>query len=651
MIHRAQAARKTHGPFSSGGPFPLASGLLCLAIFFFLCAVGPYASAQAPVFSKVDPPNWWTNLPDPVLLVRGEHLRGTRFTVHHTKASIKNVQISANGHWAFLHLSIGAASPGTFTLEARNTDGTTTTPYTLASRRAVAEQPRGFSSHDAMYLIMTDRFADGDPSNNRQPGMPYDRSDPQSWHGGDLRGIQQHLDYIKDLGVSTVWITPVYQNREPDSYHGYGATDMYSVDDHFGTLADLTSLADDLHARGMKLVLDIVPNHVGPAHPWVDDSPTPDWFHGTKANHRAARGIFQAFTDPDSSTRDRRDVLEGWFVDLLPDMNQENPLVAQYLIQNTIWWIEKTGADGLRLDTFPYVGRQFWHDFHAQLLQLYPHLTTVGEVFNGTFAMPASLNSFFAGGVVRGGREAAIDTGLYTPFDYPLYSVMRDVLLRNAPMSDLANLLRQDSLYPHPYRLATLLGSHDTKRFLGEDGASPEKLRLALGMLLTLRGMPVIYAGDEIGMTGDNDPDNRRDFPGGFPERDSDDAPNAFVPSGRSPEQAQIHDWVKRVLALRIGQSELQEGKQQLEQADRDTISYVRGLDLEYGCTASHNRILVIANKSDQPATVRISTPETALEGCTRSEVMLGGEHSVQLTSQTISAQISPFGLSIIRLR
>jgi len=629
---------------------PIPSFMLGLAIFS-LCVVGPYASAQAPLVSKVEPPNWWTDLPDPMLLVRGEHLQEARFSVHHTKALIKNVRISANGHWAFVQLSIAAASPGTFSMEAQNSRGTTAWSYTLASRRAVTAQPQGFSSRDVMYLIMTDRFADGDPSNNRQPGMPYDPSEPRSWHGGDLRGIQQHLDYLKDLGVSTVWITPVYQNREPDSYHGYGATDMYSVDEHFGTLDDLTLLSNDLHEHGMKLVLDIVPNHVGPAHPWVEDPPTPDWFHGTKANHRAARGTFQSFMDPDASERDRRDALEGWFVDLLPDMNQENPLVAQYLIQNTIWWVEETGADGLRLDTFPYVGRPFWHDFHAQLLQLYPRLTTVGEVFNGTFAMPVALNSFFAGGVVRGGHETAIDTGLYTPFDYPLYSMLRDVLLHDARMSDLANLFRQDGLYPHPERLATLLGSHDTKRFLGEGGANPEKLRLALGILLTLRGMPVIYSGDEIGMTGDDDPDNRRDFPGGFRELNPSDAANAFLPSGRNAEQARIHDWVKRVLAVRNGNMELQEGRQQLQDADQDVISYVRGFHLEHGCTASDNRILVIANKSQQLKTVSVITPQTALAGCAQSEILFGEEDSVEFTPQAIRAQVAPFGLTIIRLR
>jgi glycosidase len=228
--------------------------------------------------------------------------------------------------------------------------------------------------------------------------MPYDRKDPHAWHGGDLEGVRQHLDYLKDLGISTVWLTPIQENREPDSYHGYGATDSYRVDPHFGNLEDLKALADALHRQGMKLVLDTVPNHVGPAHPWADDSPTPDWFHGSKASHLPASGVFPALMDPHASEREVREVQDGWFVDLLPDLNQENSLVSTYLIQNAMWWIEETSADGLRLDTFPYVKRKFWRDFHQQLFREYPKLTTVGEVLNETYILPPAVNAFLPEG-------------------------------------------------------------------------------------------------------------------------------------------------------------------------------------------------------------------------------------------------------------
>ncbi len=309
-----------------------------------------------------------------------------------------------------------------------------------------------------MYLIMTDRFADGDTTNDGTPAEhAAELAKPRGWHGDDLRGIEQHINYLQDLGITTVWITPVYQNHGPESYHGHGATDMYSVDEHYGTLDDLKSLAASLHAHNLKLVLDTVPNHVGATHEWVYDPPEPTWFHGTAAHHTIAQGNFSPLTDPHAPWRDQQNVTEGWFANVLPDLNQENPAVSRYLIQNAIWWTEQAGLDGLRLDTFPYIARPFWHNFHAQIHTLYPRLTTVGEIFNPD----PIITSPFAGGVTRNG----FDTGLYTPFDFPTYHALHDIFLHDAPMSKLAEVLRLDSLYPHPERLVPFIGNHDTTRF------------------------------------------------------------------------------------------------------------------------------------------------------------------------------------------
>ncbi|WP_353069731.1 alpha-amylase family glycosyl hydrolase [Tunturibacter empetritectus] len=590
-------------------------------------------------------------MPPPMLLVHGEHLTGCTFRLRNSKALITKQSVSTNGRWAFLDISTASAAPGTFLIEARNADGVATSPYTLEKRRTASDQPRGFSSADVMYLIMTDRFADGDPSNDHQPGMPYALDVPNAWHGGDLRGIEQHLDYLAELGVTTIWITPVVQNREPESYHGYGATDLYKVDDHFGSLDDLRTLSNKLHERGMKLVLDIVPNHVGPAHPWVEDSPQPDWFHGTKANHSEAVGTFQTLLDPYAPWRDREKVLNGWFVNLLPDMNQENPAVSRYLIQNTLWWIEESGADGLRLDTFPYVGRTFWHDFHSQLRATYPKLTTVGEVFNGTFDMYPVLNSFFAGGAVRSGDQGSIDTGLDTPFDYPMYSAIRNTLLRGAPMSQIADILSQDGLYPHPERLVPLIGSHDTKRFLGEQGATEEKMKLAFAILLTMRGTPLIYSGDEIAMTGGDDPDNRRDFPGGFPHDGQKTENNAFDSSARTEPQRKMHDWVSLLTTLRKTSPELEAGGIQIEDVAADSISYVRGFDFDRGCSSGSQRVLVMVNKAEHPKTILLSTDKTALQNCTKADVLLGDKVSVELSSGKLQFLVQPESVVILRLK
>ena len=477
----------------------------------------------------------------------------------------------------------------------------------LAERSHDEQAHRGFSSADALYLIMTDRFADGDLSNNAAGDQ---RSLPRGWHGGDLAGIEQHIDYLKQLGVTAVWTTPVASNGAmQDAYHGYAATDLYAVDSHFGTLANYRHLSDSLHANGLKLVIDLVPNHLGVQHPWVLDPPTAEWFHGTLKDHHGTQHDFLQLVDPHAPRAAWRDVTSGWFTDAMPDLNQENPLVSQYLIQNALWWVESANLDGIRLDTFPYVGRTFWHDFHAALHQVYPHLTTVGEVFNGD----AEITSFFAGGVAHRG----IDTGLDTPFDFPVYFTLRDVLAHDKPMTDLAKVLRQDALYPHPERLVPFIGNHDTKRFLTEAGDSVPKLKLALGLLTTLRGMPQIYSGDEIAMQGGEDPDNRHDFPGGF----AGDAHNAFTATGRTATEAEVFTWTSGLLKLRQSYPALQSGMEQNLFVDADAFAFVRS-GAETGCTPDHSvdparqRILVIANKAKTEKLLQIPMEDTALAGC-----------------------------------
>jgi len=583
------------------------AAVLCLGML-------PLGRATAgPRVIRIDPPNWWAGLPKPMLLVRGEHLAGAQFALSDKKIHIDGARISANGHWAELWLSASPVGPETVTLSVRTPAGETTTPYRFDTKRAPGDGVAGFSSRDAMYLIMTDRFADGDLENDGidataqedSAGAAAERAEPHGWHGGDLRGITHHLDYIQQLGFTTVWITPVYANLgETNSYHGYGATDMYAVDPHFGSLKDLQTLAAELHARHMKLVLDTVPNHVGPKHPWVDDEPDPDWLHGTRADHHEAVGDIGSLVDPHAPWRDQKYMLQGWFANVLADLNQENPATAQYLIQNAMWWIEQTGADGLRIDTFPYVGREFWHKFHAQLHSRFPHLTDVGEIFN----CDATITSAFAGGVTRNG----VDSGLYTPFDFPSYCALREVFLKDAPMSRLADVWRLDALYPHPERLVPFLGNHDTSRFISNPGATPDKMRLAFAVLLTMRGMPEVYSGDEIAMTGGDDPDNRHDFPGGWPRAKQD----AF--SSRTPAQATMHDWVEKLLTLRKEYPALEEGAMQVLAAQKDVLAYAR-VNPDQA-----QKLLIIVNRSAEPATVELQLNGTALANSTHAHALLG---------------------------
>jgi glycosidase len=612
---------------------------LFVLVFLALTAGGFSQASLAPIIHKIDPPNWWASLPDPVLLVYGRNLGDARFLVQGRGVHLAKTQTSANGHYAFLWLATAGAGAQKLQIQVSNSAGKTSADFELKARDPETVRHQGFSAADVMYLIMTDRFADGDSSNN-QPG--YQLGAPRGWHGGDLRGVDEHLDYLQQLGVTTLWLTPILSNaRMTDSYHGYAATDLYAVDSHFGTLDDYLRLVKDLHARGMKIVYDIVPNHIGVEHEWVQDPAAPEWLHGTAEQHAHAKYNMEALADPHAAPADWWDITHGWFVDAMPDLNQENPLVATYLIQNAMWWVETAGLDGLRIDTFPYVGRAFWSEFHRQLYAIYPKLTTVGEVFNGD---PA-ITSFFAGGAVRDG----IDTGLYTPFDFPTYFKLRDVLAHGKPMTDLSGTLGVDHLYPHPERLVTFFGNHDTKRFLSETGASPERLKLAFVLLATLRGMPEVYSGDEIAMEGGDDPDNRRDFPGGFPSSNH----NAFTDTGRTAAERDMFAWSSTVFRVRREHDAFASGDEQDVMADATAIAYLRGKDLGDGCKASGDeRMLVVVSKATEARTIEVLMQKTGLANCTTFKpVFPANAPQIRVQEGKVSVSMGANGAAIYSVR
>lgn len=582
---------------------------------------GMAAGAQTVRIDKIDPPNWFAQMPKPMLLVHGEGLNDATFRVSDARLRVERVVPSANGHWAQVWLSASPAEAETvrFTATSKqqsaNSKQSAIAEYRFEARRKATDGMAGFSARDVVYLIMTDRFVDGDTANDGEDGKhPAESADAQAqrgmergWHGGDLRGVQEHLDYLQSLGVTTLWTTPVYQNHEAMSYHGYGATDMYAVDEHYGTLADAKALAAALHARGMKWMLDTVPNHVGPGHPWNSDAPTPDWLHGSAQEHEDGESDFSALMNPHASDRDRRATLDGWFAGVLPDLNTDNPAVAQYLRQNIVWWIEETGADALRYDTFPYVNRGFWHDLNAELKTLYPRLTEVGETF---YPDPVFVSSY-AGGVTRTG----VDTGLYTPFDFPTYFALRNVFLDDASMIKLNDVLADDSLYPHPERLPVFLGNHDTTRFR-EEAKSEAAMKLAFGFLFTTRGMPQLYSGDELAMRGHGDPDNRRDFP-----------TSAFTAAGRTPEQARMFDWVQSLATVRREHPVLAcGGEQVLLVSDNWLVTLRDGAHApDASCAApSKERVLVAIYRGAKTGSQPIPIDSTWMQGCSAVRPVLG---------------------------
>ena len=590
--------------------------------------VGAWAQ-PAPLVKKLEPPNWWAHYtPDLTLLLTGENLSGARVESSTHGVKVEASHSSANGHYLFVQLSLSSGlKPGNADLLVKSKEGSAKVQLPLLARADSRGRFEGFSRDDVIYLIMPDRFADGDPSNDQPAGSTgvYDRKNPMAYHGGDLRGIRDHLGYLHDLGVTTLWLTPVWKNTDSD-YHGYHVVDFYALDDHMGSMQEYQALVADAHKLGMKVLIDYVVNHTGPHNSWVNDPPTPTWFHGTPAHHLEPAYTLQGLVDPHASPREYLATLDGWFANKLPDLNQDDPELALYLAQNAMWWTETAQLDGFRQDTFPFSSRQFWSGWHERLRQVYPRINDIGEVWDGD----STITSFF-----EGGRKQfdGIDSGLATVFDFPLYFALRDVVIKGAPMGKIVEVLRHDELYPHPEMLVTFIGNHDTRRFVSEEGSSLAKLKAALSLLLTLRGIPQIYSGDEIAMPGGDDPDNRRDFPGGFPG----DPRNAFTASGRTAEQQDVFAYVQSLLALRKGHAALRTGKQWHIGWDDTYYAFLRELPEE--------KLLVVYNNAPKALELDIPDENTPLEtahqlqtvfGITSAELVTGKVH-VSLPAQTLA--------------
>jgi neopullulanase len=630
---------------------------LLLALTLFSAPIALWAqetpNPNAPLVKKVEPPNWWIGLtPEVLVLLSGKNLQATHAQCNLPEVLVNRTQSSGNGDYLFVWLKFTPQlRSGTAVCRITTANGQTSFEFPIAARKQILGRNQGLSLDDVIYLVMPDRFANGDPTNDEPAEFAgsHDRTKPHAYHGGDLRGVTAHLPYLKDLGVTTVWLTPIVKNGAAQDYHGYSAVDLYAVDPHLGTLRDYQDLVEAAHKQNMKVFFDVVPNHVGPLHPWVKNPPATDWFHGTAQQHlstfsqlksgfyglpeqtKPTNDLFEALADPHTPVQMRKNLTDGWFWGILPDMNTENPMVEQYLIQNSIWWAETSGLDGYRVDTFPYVPRAFWEQWHRALRAIYPRLSTIGEVFHPD----PTVTSFFVGG--KKGWDG-IDTQLTTVFDYPTYFAMRDVLLAGAPVGRLTNILRQDSLYPHAEFLVPFFANHDVPRLTSAADATTDTLKLAFGLTLTLRGIPQLYYGDEIGMPGGDDPDNRRDFAGGWNE----DQRNAFTREGRTPEQQQVFETVQALLRLRQQHDALRGGKLWDLASDNSSYVFLRESDEEKLVIAFHN------GTSQKTLTLSLQdTPARSSPGITT----LFGEAQADLAGPRLKLVMPPHSLTIFALQ
>ncbi len=573
-----------------------------LLLFAFLLPFSPAAPA-APVVGAVDPPNWWVgSAHDPVqILVRGERLAGAALRSDTPSVTVLRQTVNAAGTYliAYVHIERDA-KPGRVALRVEGPDGSAPVPFELREPLPRAGRFGGLTPDDVIYLVMPDRFLDGDRSDDA-PNV--DRSLARAYHGGDLRGIRERLPYLKELGVTVVWMTPFYDNDDAKSaYHGYHATDFYAVEEHFGTFDELVALVDEAHRLGIKIMQDQVANHTGDSHPWIAGPPTPTWYNGTPASHLDNNFRIDALVDPKSDAEVRRATLEGWFAGTLPDLDQNDEDAAAYLVQNSLWWIGRTGIDAIRQDTLPYAPRAYWSRWITALRAEYPTVTVLGEVFNDD----PKIVSYFQGGVARDGVDSHVDT----LFDFPLGFALVGYVTQQGDARHVADVLAADTLYTNPRLLVPFLGNHDTARAVSMLGGDPGRLRLAHTVLMTLRGAPQIYYGDEIGMAGAGDPDCRRDFPGGFPG----DARDAFSDKGRTPDERATFDNLRRAIALRRAHPALRGATTKVLVADGPRLAYVREGDGE--------RALVAVNASDVPIDLDLDTSNAFADGHTLTDAV-----------------------------
>ena len=624
--------------------------VLASVVGFVLVILISAVSANAfpqdpPEIIKVEPPSWWASHSiNPVrLLVRGKNLSNARIKPTTRAVQTSGLRINGSGNYLFVDVRVNPnARPGLHPLVVETNGGKAGIPFRIEPTLAPVSRYQGITNDDVIYLIMPDRFANGDLSNDKpadSPGEANDRKNARAYHGGDLRGIINRLPYLKGLGVTALWLTPWYDNWNgvnkcdkpwcPNTYyHGYHAIDYYAVEDRFGDMSTLRELVDKAHASGIKVIQDQVANHVGSRHPWVLDPPLDDWFHGTLAKHSLNRFQNSTVLSPHANGDEFRNTLDGWFNDDLPDMNQEQPEVARYEIQNALWWVGMTGIDGIRQDTIQYMPRFFIRDLSNALHRQYPRMWMVGEVFE----RDAAQTAFFIGG--HSGWDG-MDTRLDSVFDFALWNTSLRVFTNKEPVRSLRDQLKYDALYPDALKITTLQNNHDTDRFMSLDGATLEGAMMHMAFTLSVRGIPQFYYGEEIAMEGGHDPDNRRDFPGGFPG----DARSAFDVQGRKPKEQQMYDWTRAWIRLRAEHSALRRGQLIDLFYDDDTYVFARQDKTE--------TVIIAINRADKEKKILVPAGSVnaregallaALIGTSGGSAVVAGTATLNLTKSSVSA-------------
>lgn len=589
----------------------------CFIRVALLLAAGMVPAFSSTPIQKIQPSFWYAGMKQDTLqvLVYGEQMATWTVSVTGTGVQLLHTRTTENPNYLFIYLNLRGAPAQTCTLTFTRQKKKFQQLFELKPRSRKPEEVLGFSSSDVIYLLMPDRFANGDPDNDIVPALldqQVDRSNPGARHGGDLQGIINHLDYIADLGATCLWLNPVLVNDQPAfSYHGYAATDLYEVDPRLGSNALYATLVSKAHEYGVKVIQDVIYNHVGDRNFLVRDPVSASWINRwqqfTRCNYRPS-----TIMDPYASRYDFQQNVAGWFDTHMPDLNQADTLLADYLIQNTIWWIEFAQLDGLRIDTYPYPLQPFMNQLVRRIKTEYPNISMVGEIWDQTiphiawFQKGSPLN--------RHGSE------LEFVFDFNLHYAIRDGLREpfgwTTGLRRIYYTLSQDFLYGDPNKLVTFLDNHDVSRIYSELGLDLKKWKQAVTLLLTLRGIPCIYYGTELLFSGLANPDGliRQDFPGGWPG----DAVNKFTAAGRRPEEQEAYAFMRKLIEFRKGYPVMQTGKLRHFVPEDEIYVFFR-YDL------SHT-VMVVLNTSAQARQLDYQRYAELLDGYREAiEVITGG--------------------------
>lgn len=576
----------------------------------------PQASEEQ--VTRVEPLSWWIGMRTPLqLMVQGHDISSCQVQIEGGRAvSIAEVHRADNPDFVFIDVNISrSARPGTYSLLFTAPDGTQfRRPYELSARAEGSAERGSYSSADLIYLINPDRFANGDPSNDSVPEMTErcDRSWEGGRHGGDIQGMIDHLDYIAELGATAIWPTPLLEdNDETYSYHGYACSDYYHIDPRYGSNELYREFVSEAHSKGLKVLMDVVTNHCGITHWWMQDTPFEDWVHpsGVYTSHK-----FSVLTDPTASERDRQLLTDGWFVPTMPDMNLDNPYVLRYFQQWAVWWIEYAGIDGFRVDTYPYNERYPMSEWCAAVRREYPSFNIVGECWD---LNPEMVAYFQDGAHNRDG----FNSNLPSTMDFPLNDAFGRALRPGGDISAIYTARTHDAVYPDPQNMLIFLSNHDTPRIGDVYGGDINKMKIGIALLSTLRGIPQFYYGDELMlMTGRSDRDDgrlRMDFPGGW----EGDPVDLFTVEGRSDPRysaaAELHDYAAKLFNWRKGTPVLHDGQTMHFLSYDDTYAYFR-----YNDTA---KVFIFVNNSAEDRVVPWSEyAEIASDGAVGQDVVTG---------------------------